>query len=546
MAAVPHVSSAESLFHEGMDVSHPQALPRVVTTAQQHGFSTPMSLDFHDKFTLERSLPSYASSSFQLVGQSSSSWEPQQQNADTHFFTSSGNAAAQVLSIHSSHHLTGGEQHEILVDWQQMGDFASSLGSGGSGLTPSSTTTTATTAQGAALSDGTMVELIGRIGGCLSTSASTNSSMRSSPHLLASEAKSGWNSPVEAASQHHGTHGFISFGNGNAAAAATASHLSQAVFALVDENKDHIRSGVAIPLCQADASKLPVVETKVEASVDDTSGAKSAQETSQASIVKESTGRKRRTLSEDKLKDGSSCVTSSGIKDGEQVKGKRQRNPNAKEESKQHGNGKADRSSSDNSGSTSPKSVKENTKPPEPPKDYIHVRARRGQATDSHSLAERVRREKISERMKFLQDLVPGCNKVTGKAVMLDEIINYVQSLQRQVEFLSMKLAAVNPRLEFNVESLLGKEVPHGRASPTNFVLGPQSYSQQLHQAQHSALQLAGFDLRTLTGLQEVAMRRGAFPCLDPYSDPASQTSSVWDGELQNIVHMMGFVENGP
>lgn len=27
---------------------------------------------------------------------------------------------------------------------------------------------------------------------------------------------------------------------------------------------------------------------------------------------------------------------------------------------------------------------------PEPPKDYIHVRARRGQATDRHSLAERV------------------------------------------------------------------------------------------------------------------------------------------------------------
>jgi hypothetical protein len=36
--------------------------------------------------------------------------------------------------------------------------------------------------------------------------------------------------------------------------------------------------------------------------------------------------------------------------------------------------------------------------------------------------------------MKYLQDLVPGCSKVTGKAVMLDEIINYVQSLQRQVE----------------------------------------------------------------------------------------------------------------
>ncbi|PIA58634.1 hypothetical protein AQUCO_00500525v1 [Aquilegia coerulea] len=61
--------------------------------------------------------------------------------------------------------------------------------------------------------------------------------------------------------------------------------------------------------------------------------------------------------------------------------------------------------------------------------------------------------------MKFLQDLVPGCNKVTGKALMLDEIINYVQSLQRQVEFFSMKLAIVNPRLDFNMEATLTKDI---------------------------------------------------------------------------------------
>lgn len=101
------------------------------------------------------------------------------------------------------------------------------------------------------------------------------------------------------------------------------------------------------------------------------------------------------------------------------------------------------------------------------------------------------RREKISERMKILQDLVPGCNKVCywtslknqiesslhiyslisdnldndvdwvlfgtypkikfgyysyvclfrfqviGKALVLDEIINYIQSLQRQVEVIT-------------------------------------------------------------------------------------------------------------
>lgn len=98
------------------------------------------------------------------------------------------------------------------------------------------------------------------------------------------------------------------------------------------------------------------------------------------------------------------------------------------------------------------KAVHKNPKPLEPPKqDYIHVRARRGEATDSHSLAERARREKISERMKMLQDLVPGCNKVVGKASVLDEIINYVQALQRQVEFLSMKLEAVNAHVNNRV-----------------------------------------------------------------------------------------------
>ncbi|PKU64984.1 transcription factor BHLH089 [Dendrobium catenatum] len=95
----------------------------------------------------------------------------------------------------------------------------------------------------------------------------------------------------------------------------------------------------------------------------------------------------------------------------------------------------------------------------EPPKqDYIHVRARRGQATDSHSLAERARREKISERMKILQDLVPGCNKVIGKAAVLDEIINYIQALQRQVELLSMKLEAVNSRINAGMEGFPSKD----------------------------------------------------------------------------------------
>ncbi|KAL3748790.1 hypothetical protein ACJRO7_009946 [Eucalyptus globulus] len=89
----------------------------------------------------------------------------------------------------------------------------------------------------------------------------------------------------------------------------------------------------------------------------------------------------------------------------------------------------------------------------EKPKEVVHVRARRGQATDSHSLAERVRRGKIKERLRYLQDLVPGCYQTMGMAVMLDEIINYVKSLQSQVEFLSMKLEAASSYYDFNSEA---------------------------------------------------------------------------------------------
>ncbi|KAF2284556.1 hypothetical protein GH714_026957 [Hevea brasiliensis] len=110
-----------------------------------------------------------------------------------------------------------------------------------------------------------------------------------------------------------------------------------------------------------------------------------------------------------------------------------------------------------------------NTKPPEPPKDYIHVRARRGQATDSHSLAERVRREKISERMKLLQDLVPGCNKVTGKALMLDEIINYVQSLQRQVEYSLFCEDDLQTIVQMGFGQNLNRESTHNFTGPSQF-----------------------------------------------------------------------------
>ncbi|XP_024018316.1 transcription factor HBI1 [Morus notabilis] len=47
---------------------------------------------------------------------------------------------------------------------------------------------------------------------------------------------------------------------------------------------------------------------------------------------------------------------------------------------------------------------------------------------------------------------------VSGKAMMLVQIISYIQSPQRQVELLLMKLETVKPRLDFNLEGLLAKD----------------------------------------------------------------------------------------
>ncbi|KAL3621981.1 hypothetical protein CASFOL_034177 [Castilleja foliolosa] len=99
------------------------------------------------------------------------------------------------------------------------------------------------------------------------------------------------------------------------------------------------------------------------------------------------------------------------------------------------------------------KKAKGNEKEDEKPRDVVHVRAKRGQATDSHSLAERDRRRKINERLQCLQDIVPGCYKTMGMAVMLDEIINYVQSLQSQVEFLSTRLSVASTFYDFNPDT---------------------------------------------------------------------------------------------
>ncbi|KAL2557179.1 transcription factor bHLH [Forsythia ovata] len=65
------------------------------------------------------------------------------------------------------------------------------------------------------------------------------------------------------------------------------------------------------------------------------------------------------------------------------------------------------------------------------------IRAKRGFATHPRSIAERVRRTRISERMRKLQELVPNMDKQTSTSDMLDLAVDYIKDLQMRVKTLS-------------------------------------------------------------------------------------------------------------
>ncbi|KAL9395866.1 hypothetical protein Peur_010119 [Populus x canadensis] len=62
---------------------------------------------------------------------------------------------------------------------------------------------------------------------------------------------------------------------------------------------------------------------------------------------------------------------------------------------------------------------------------------RRSRAAEVHNLSERRRRDRINEKMRALQELIPHCNKA-DKASMLDEAIEYLKSLQLQLQVMWM------------------------------------------------------------------------------------------------------------
>ncbi|KAL9266939.1 Transcription factor PIF7-like protein [Drosera capensis] len=89
---------------------------------------------------------------------------------------------------------------------------------------------------------------------------------------------------------------------------------------------------------------------------------------------------------------------------------------------------------------------------------------RKGRAAATHNQSERRRRDRINQKMKALQKLVPNASK-TDKASMLDEVIEYLKQLQAQVHMMSagnvpvMMPLAMQQQLQMSLFTRMGMGV---------------------------------------------------------------------------------------
>ncbi|XP_028798160.1 transcription factor PIF4 [Neltuma alba] len=90
--------------------------------------------------------------------------------------------------------------------------------------------------------------------------------------------------------------------------------------------------------------------------------------------------------------------------------------------------------------------------------------SRRNRAAEVHNLSERRRRDRINEKMRALQQLIPHSNK-TDKASMLDEAIEYLKSLQFQLQMMLMG-AGMTPVMIPGIQHYMS-QVGMGFATPS-------------------------------------------------------------------------------
>ncbi|TKY73339.1 Transcription factor UNE10 [Spatholobus suberectus] len=118
---------------------------------------------------------------------------------------------------------------------------------------------------------------------------------------------------------------------------------------------------------------------------------------------------------------------------------------------------------------------------------------RRSRTAAIHNQSERKRRDRINQKLKALQRLVPNASK-TDKASMLDEVINYLKQLQAQIQIMNMTSMpqmmvplAMQQQLQMSMLARMGAGLGMGMGmvNMNNMVAqtgGPRSFPQLIQQ----------------------------------------------------------------
>ncbi|CAI9264367.1 unnamed protein product [Lactuca saligna] len=143
----------------------------------------------------------------------------------------------------------------------------------------------------------------------------------------------------------------------------------------------------------------------------------------------------------------------------------------------------------------------------------------RSRAAAIHNQSERRRRDKINQKMKTLQKLVPNANK-TDKASMLEEVIEYLKQLQSQIHMMSRM-----------------------NMSPMMMPLAMQQQQQQLQMAMMNPMGMGmgmgigmgmgmGIGMPGVMDLNSIGANRSNIPGMPPVFHPSSfmqPTMTSWD-----------------
>ncbi|KAJ1406269.1 Myc-type, basic helix-loop-helix [Sesbania bispinosa] len=165
---------------------------------------------------------------------------------------------------------------------------------------------------------------------------------------------------------------------------------------------------------------------------------------------------------------------------------------------------------------------------------------RRNRTAATHNQSERKRRDRINQKMKALQKLVPNASK-TDKASMLDEVINYLKQLQAQIQMMNMTSMpqmmvplAMQQQLQMSMLARMSGGLGMGMVNMAAQTGAPRSFPQLIQSTTVGAVTAPIFVPPTFMMPSLVQARAPA----SPKPEPASSGTNPYSTSLTQSVNM--------